>query len=235
SSEEVGTARLPRKRREGAKDGGASDVAAEARLDAPDGEHHAPLHAECALDAVEQLAVLVGAGPAAADEDGRDEIVVVALERDCELRLAAIAGDDARKGLEADERLIDEVLAVAALPGLFDERAEPFLERLLSGDLCGLPGGLRRNIGGEGAEQSGEHNQDRQTDTHASIVTLPCWICSASAVVSLEMEVRHSAALVATSPRCDTTARDRVSADTVVSTRDRGQHSARALRLAALW
>ena len=192
--EEIGAARLPRKGCERAKDRRAARVAAEPRLDAPYGEHHTPLHAECALDAVEELALFVGAGPAAADEHGRHEIVVVAIERDGELGLGAIAGDDVRQRLDPDERLIDEVPGVAAVFRLFYECAEPFLERLLSGDLCEWLRRLRRDVGGQGTEQPGERDQDGQTDTHVPIVTLPRWVCfstnTASAVVSQEIEAR---------------------------------------------
>ena len=63
-----------------------------------------------------------------ADDARRDPRLEVAIERDRELRLRAVALDDARNRRETGERGVDQLIAESARARLIDQVVQPLLE-----------------------------------------------------------------------------------------------------------
>jgi hypothetical protein len=127
-------------------------VPSEARFEAPDGDHDLRRHAVLLADAGQELAMLAGELAPAAHHPRRHAAPEVLLERLGPLGLAAIARDHAGPRRQARERLVEQLVAIAARPRFGQEVGEPRVE-----GLAGLGRAWRRDAEDEREGQKQRH------------------------------------------------------------------------------
>ena len=155
-AEQPGAPRVPRERGERLEDGDGAAVLAESCLDAPDGDDDLLRHAVLLADPGQELAMLASQLAPVLHHPRRHVAPHVRLERLGPLGLTAIARDHAWPRRQTHERLVEQLVTIAARPRFGQEVGEPGIE------------GLARL--GRTGRRDGEDEREGEEQRHAASV-----------------------------------------------------------------